>query len=255
MSSFSSVVDNGGMRHESTRTSDGLYVLPRVGRPSFRDPGVPRCELPGTRTTVGTTRRALQMPPWAASLILHGLKLARQSRQATLHNSVRSPPLARTTTSAADTTTRRQVRDAHGTAHDDPRFDLIQALCMLRTTVDRRPFGHDRQTQDSINPPVHLRHRHGRTMPLLSSEAPWSQRSTASTACQLRSTADVTTACSPVPALTWTPHRATTQSLSSQPRNASRLRVDSPRLRRQSHSLRIEVAKPSSRIVLKDSSA
>jgi DNA-binding winged helix-turn-helix (wHTH) protein len=43
------------------------------------------------------------------------------------------------------------------------------------------------------------------------------------------------------------------------PRNASRLRVDSPRKRqpdlRHSHSLRIEEAKPSSRIVLNDSSA
>ena len=44
-------------------------------------------------------------------------------------------------------------------------------------------------------------------------------------------------------------------SPSSQPRNASRLRVDSPRLRRHSHSLRMEEAKPSSRIVLNDPSA
>ena len=42
---------------------------------------------------------------------------------------------------------------------------------------------------------------------------------------------------------------------SSQPRKASRLRVDSPRLIRHSHSLRMEVAKPSSRMVLNDSSA
>ncbi len=42
---------------------------------------------------------------------------------------------------------------------------------------------------------------------------------------------------------------------SSQPRKASRLRVDSPRERRHSHSLRMEEAKPSSRIALKDSSA
>lgn len=42
---------------------------------------------------------------------------------------------------------------------------------------------------------------------------------------------------------------------SSHPRKASRLRVDSPRLRRHSHSFRIDVAKPSSRIVLNDSSA
>ena len=42
---------------------------------------------------------------------------------------------------------------------------------------------------------------------------------------------------------------------SSQPRNASRLRVDSPRETRHSHSLRIEVAKPSSRMALNDSSA
>ena len=42
---------------------------------------------------------------------------------------------------------------------------------------------------------------------------------------------------------------------SSQPRNASRFRVDSPRSLRHSHSLRIEEAKPSSRIVLNDSSA
>jgi drug/metabolite transporter (DMT)-like permease len=45
------------------------------------------------------------------------------------------------------------------------------------------------------------------------------------------------------------------QPRSSQPRKASRFRVDSPRLRRHSHSRRMEVAKPSSRIVLKDSSA
>src|SRR3954453_13632107 len=44
-------------------------------------------------------------------------------------------------------------------------------------------------------------------------------------------------------------------SRSSQPRNASRLRVDPPRATRQAHSLRIDEAKPSSRIVLKDSSA
>ena len=49
--------------------------------------------------------------------------------------------------------------------------------------------------------------------------------------------------------------RAGGQSRSSQPRNASRFLVDSPRLLRHSHSLRIEVAKPSSRMVLKDSSA
>ena len=42
---------------------------------------------------------------------------------------------------------------------------------------------------------------------------------------------------------------------SSQPRNASRFAVDSPRSLRHSHSLRIEEAKPSSRIVLNDSSA
>ena len=42
---------------------------------------------------------------------------------------------------------------------------------------------------------------------------------------------------------------------SSQPRNASRLWVGSPRSLRHSHSLRIEEAKPSSRIVLNDSSA
>ena len=42
---------------------------------------------------------------------------------------------------------------------------------------------------------------------------------------------------------------------SSQPRNASRFAVDSPRRLRHSHSLRIEDAKPSSRIVLNDSSA
>ena len=44
-------------------------------------------------------------------------------------------------------------------------------------------------------------------------------------------------------------------SRSSQPRKASRLRVDSPRESRHSHSLRIDDANPSSRIVLKDSSA
>lgn len=42
---------------------------------------------------------------------------------------------------------------------------------------------------------------------------------------------------------------------SSQPRNASRLAVGSPRRRRHSHSLRIEDANPSSRIELNDSSA
>ncbi len=42
---------------------------------------------------------------------------------------------------------------------------------------------------------------------------------------------------------------------SSQPRNASRLRVDSPRETRQSHSLRMEEANPSSRMELNDSSA
>ena len=42
---------------------------------------------------------------------------------------------------------------------------------------------------------------------------------------------------------------------SSQPRNASRLRVDSPREVRHSHSLRIAEPKPSSRMVLNDSSA
>jgi EAL domain-containing protein (putative c-di-GMP-specific phosphodiesterase class I) len=42
---------------------------------------------------------------------------------------------------------------------------------------------------------------------------------------------------------------------SSQPRKASRLAVGSPRRRRHSHSLRIEDAKPSSKIVLNDSSA
>jgi hypothetical protein len=44
-------------------------------------------------------------------------------------------------------------------------------------------------------------------------------------------------------------------SCSSQPRKASRFLVDSPRERRHSHSLRIDEAKPSSRIVLNDSSA
>ena len=49
--------------------------------------------------------------------------------------------------------------------------------------------------------------------------------------------------------------RGSDQSRSSQPRNASRFLVDSPRLRRHSHSLRIELANPSSRMVLNDSSA
>jgi EAL domain-containing protein (putative c-di-GMP-specific phosphodiesterase class I) len=48
---------------------------------------------------------------------------------------------------------------------------------------------------------------------------------------------------------------AGSSSESSQPRKASRLAVGSPRERRQSHSLRIEDANPSSRIVLNDSSA
>ncbi len=42
---------------------------------------------------------------------------------------------------------------------------------------------------------------------------------------------------------------------SSQPRKAARLWVDSPRARRHSHSRRMELAKPSSRMVLNDSSA
>jgi hypothetical protein len=44
-------------------------------------------------------------------------------------------------------------------------------------------------------------------------------------------------------------------SFSSQPRNASRFLVDSPRESRHSHSWRIEEAKPSSRMVLNESSA
>ncbi len=43
--------------------------------------------------------------------------------------------------------------------------------------------------------------------------------------------------------------------VSSQPRNASRFAVDSPRRFRHSHSLRMDEANPSSRIVLNDSSA
>src|SRR6266545_1136280 len=57
------------------------------------------------------------------------------------------------------------------------------------------------------------------------------------------------------PPPTWDYMSDGASSDSSQPRNASRLAVDSPRSLRHSHSLRIEVAKPSSRRVLNDSSA